>query len=68
MQDSHFNNSLPTMMFLDGFRDKVDDTGRRIMVDAFLTRGDHNVVNVNWDEIAGGEDFFNAFLYTRIQR
>lgn len=61
LNDSHFVNSFPTMMFLDGFRDKVDETGRRWMVDAFLSRGGYNVINVNWDKIAGGNYVFNAF-------
>jgi hypothetical protein len=62
MQDPHFNNSLPTMMYLDGYRENdYDISGRIIMIDAFLTRDDYNVIFVNWDKIAGGSYVFDAF-------
>lgn len=64
LDDSHFNNALPTVMFLDGYKENLvplDDRGRRWTVDAFLSRGGYNVINVNWDKIATGNYIFDAF-------
>jgi pancreatic triacylglycerol lipase len=53
-------------MFLDGYKtDENDIYGREVMINAFLKRGDHNVINVNWIKIAGGNYLFDAFPNTR---
>ncbi|KAG5684758.1 hypothetical protein PVAND_013972 [Polypedilum vanderplanki] len=61
--DPHFDVSLLTMMFLDGYKDEstlTDVLGKKTIVNAFLTRGDYNVIIVNWDKIASGNYIFTA--------
>jgi pancreatic triacylglycerol lipase len=51
IQSKYFNKSKPTVFYFHGWlSDGQEDSSALSMRDAYMTRGDHNVVTVDWSE------------------
>lgn len=49
---NYYNNSKSSVMYIHGWQGKFERRASRGIVEAFLTRGDHNVIFVDWSKHA----------------
>jgi hypothetical protein len=55
-----FRQCKPTVFYFHGFLEKVYDESVNVVVDAYIKRNDHNLVIVDWSELADGSYIFDA--------
>ncbi|XP_063698362.1 phospholipase A1 isoform X2 [Culicoides brevitarsis] len=55
-----FDPSKPTCLYFHGFVEKMTDEHIYVIADAYQTRNDHNLIMVNWQEMADGSYLLDA--------
>lgn len=61
LNDTAFNSALPTVVYMHGFSENRDSESVQVMSDAFLRKGSHNFVFVDWSSYAS-PPYVSAFL------
>lgn len=51
---SYFNPNKKTILFFHGFTNKFTSSAPRAIANAYLTRGDHNIILADWYKICKG--------------
>lgn len=60
IQDDKFDANRTTILYIHGYNENMgSDTIHRI-VNAFLTRKEHNIIVLDWSDAASGNYFINA--------
>lgn len=57
---SKFNSVRPTVLYFHGYIEHMTDEHIEVIVDAYLTRGDHNLIMVDWNDMADGSYLLDA--------
>lgn len=58
--DNRFNNLRHTVLYFHGFKEKLEDENQHLIVDSYLKRNDHNMLLVDWEQLAAGNYVINA--------
>ncbi|KAE8752003.1 pancreatic triacylglycerol lipase-like [Frankliniella occidentalis] len=62
LSDTAFNSALPTVVYMHGYSENRDSESVQVMSDAFLRKGSHNFVFVDWSLYAS-PPYVSAFLH-----
>lgn len=54
------DRSLPTVLYIHGYKDSVDTEGVSTVVNAYLQRGDHNILVLDWSKLCENDYFRRA--------
>lgn len=49
---NYYDNKKPSVMYIHGWQGKFERRGSQGLIDAYLTRGDHNFIFVDWSKHA----------------
>lgn len=60
LKQPEFDNSKPTVLYLHGFLETPDVESIHVIVDAYQVRNDHNIIVLDWGELADGSYLFEA--------
>lgn len=56
-----FHNDLPTVFYIQGYAEPFLSGHLKQMVDSYISRGDHNIIALNWEIIANENYVFQLF-------
>uniref|UniRef100_A0A6B2EG45 Putative serine/threonine protein phosphatase 2a regulatory subunit a n=1 Tax=Phlebotomus kandelakii TaxID=1109342 RepID=A0A6B2EG45_9DIPT len=56
-----FDTNRPTVLYLHGYLETMDVESIQVIADAYLARGDHNILILDWAELADGNYLIDAF-------
>lgn len=59
-QHVNFDVNRPTVLYFHGFVEKITDEHIYVIADAYQTRNDHNLIMVNWSDMADGSYLLDA--------
>lgn len=62
LEDSHFDKSKKTVLYLHGYIENPDVESIHVIVDAYLQRTDTNIIILDWGELADGNYAFDALV------
>lgn len=62
LNDSHFDKTRNTVLYLHGYLENPDVESVHVIVDAYLTRVDTNLIVLDWGELANGNYAFDAVV------
>lgn len=54
------NSDLPTVLYIHGYKDSVESDGVSSIVNAYLQRGDHNILVLDWSKLCENDYFRRA--------
>lgn len=60
LKDKNFHSDRETAFFTFDFNENEDSTSTSTLSDAFLARGDHNLIILDYGKFSGGNFFFDA--------
>lgn len=60
MADPEFDHKKRTVLYVHGYVEQPTHQSIHTIVDAYLQRGDHNVLVLDWSELADGNFFVDA--------
>lgn len=55
-----FDKSRPTVMYVHGYIENMSVESIHVIVDAYLKRGDHNILILDWSDLADGNYMFDC--------
>lgn len=55
-----YNASKRTVLYMHGFLEVVIDESVQTIIKAYLARGDHNIIILDWSELAAGSYIMDA--------
>lgn len=58
--NDHFDILKKTVLYIHGYLEGPDHESVNTIVDAYLERNDHNVLVLNWSQLANGNYFIDA--------
>lgn len=58
--DEHFDRSKPTVVYIHGYLESSETFSVKTVVDAYLKRGGHNVIVIDWFEYSTGNYQFKV--------
>jgi hypothetical protein len=50
-EDPNFDKSKKTVLFIHGYKDRVEGNTTKMIVAAYLTRNDHNTLALDWEQL-----------------
>ncbi|XP_059617747.1 uncharacterized protein LOC132262483 [Phlebotomus argentipes] len=56
-----FDTNRPTVLYLHGYLESMEVESIQVIADAYLARGDHNTLILDWAELADGNYLIDAF-------
>lgn len=56
----HFDKQKPTVLYIHGYVEAPSHESVNVIVQAYLKRNDHNVLILDWSELADGNYLFDA--------
>ncbi|KAG5684759.1 hypothetical protein PVAND_013973 [Polypedilum vanderplanki] len=60
LEQEEFDNAKPTVIYLHGYIEHMEIESIRVISEAYLKRGDHNLILVDWAELADGNYLLDA--------
>lgn len=66
LRRSNFNDRYPTVIFIHGYSESATGRSAVAIRDVYLSRGEYNVILVNWAKLAGLPWYVTAVRNTRI--
>ncbi|CRL04727.1 CLUMA_CG017787, isoform A [Clunio marinus] len=60
LEQEEFDNAKPTVIYIHGFIETMANESIKVIVDAYQTRGDHNIIILDWGELADGNYLLDA--------
>jgi hypothetical protein len=60
LQDPNYNGTKKTVLYFHGYTEKLTDDNLKFIINAFITRGTHNLLILDWVELANGNLFLDA--------
>lgn len=60
LSQPEFHPQRKTVIYLHGYIESLLSQSIRVIVDAYLKRGDHNILVFDWSELADGNYFIDA--------
>uniref|UniRef100_A0A1L8DJ03 Putative vitellogenin n=1 Tax=Nyssomyia neivai TaxID=330878 RepID=A0A1L8DJ03_9DIPT len=56
-----FDTNKPTVLYIHGYLETMDVESIQVIADAYLARNDHNILILDWAELADGNYLIDAF-------
>lgn len=60
LSHNEFNKQRQTVLYVHGYVEAPSHQSIHVIVDAYLKRGDHNILVLDWSELADGNFFMDA--------
>lgn len=60
-----FDASKKTVLYIHGYLETQANESISVIVNAYLERGDHNIILLDWSELADGNYFMDAIPNAR---
>lgn len=60
LSHNEFNKERQTVLYVHGYVEAPSHQSIHVIVDAYLKRGDHNILVLDWSELADGNFFMDA--------
>lgn len=60
LEQDEFDNAKPTVVYLHGFLETMEVESISVIANAYLTRNDHNILILDWGELADGSYLLEA--------
>ncbi|CAO1383460.1 unnamed protein product [Diamesa tonsa] len=60
LEQEEFDNAKPTVVYLHGFLETMEVESISVIANAYLTRNDHNILILDWGELADGSYLLEA--------
>lgn len=60
LQHSRFDKSKKTVMYFHGYIESMEVESVHVIADAYLKRGDHNIIILDWAQLADGNYLLEA--------
>lgn len=60
LEHTDFDNEKKTVLYIHGYVEAPSHESIHVIVDAYLKRGDHNILLLDWSELADGNFFVDA--------
>lgn len=60
LSHSDFDADKKTVLYLHGYVEAPTHESIRVIVDAYIKRGDHNILVLDWSQLADGNYFVDA--------
>lgn len=61
LEQPEYDSSRPTVLYLHGYLENPSVESIHVIVDAYQIRNDHNILILDWGELADGSYIFEAF-------
>jgi pimeloyl-ACP methyl ester carboxylesterase len=58
----HFSETRPTVVYVHGWRSGLLPISTRTVVEAYISRGDHNVIAVDWSKHSASVDYVDVAM------
>lgn len=59
-KDDNFDANRPTALYIHGYRETVVSNSVQRIINAYLSRNDHNIIVLDWSHAASGNYFTSA--------
>lgn len=60
LSHNDFDNNKKTVLYVHGYVEAPSHQSVHVIVDAYIKRGDHNILVLDWSELADGNFFMDA--------
>lgn len=60
LSHNDFDNQKKTVLYVHGYVEAPSHQSVHVIVDAYIKRGDHNILILDWSELADGNFFVDA--------
>ncbi|XP_070502244.1 inactive pancreatic lipase-related protein 1 [Chironomus tepperi] len=60
LEQDEFDNGKPTVIYIHGYIEHMEMESVKVVCEAYLKRGDHNIIFVDWAELADGNYLLDA--------
>jgi predicted alpha/beta-fold hydrolase len=60
LSQPEFDNTKPTVMYIHGYVETQDSESIHVIVDAYQKRNDHNLIVLDWGDLADGSYMLEA--------
>lgn len=60
LNHERFDPNIPTVLYLHGYIETMQVESSHVIADAYLKRNDHNILLLDWAELADGNYLFDA--------
>lgn len=60
MEEEEFDNAKPTVIYFHGYLEHMQMESVKVIADAYLRRNDHNLIILDWGELADGNYLLDA--------